>query len=87
MRFAAWVLVDHEKPDSLACRYGGWTLAAFCKVEPLDGSALFIIVPGFDHDKGKRMSGIEIACVEVESVLKSLAAAARHMSIQAPFRG
>ena len=50
-------------------------LAAFGKVEALDGGTFLVVVPGFDHDERQRMSRIEVTVVQVQRVFESLAAA------------
>src|ERR1700730_14145956 len=60
-------------------------LATLCKVEALNGGALFVVVPGFDHHKWQGMGGVKIAIVEVQRVLESFPAAVRHVTIQSPF--
>src|ERR1700722_14802422 len=61
-------------------------LAAFCEIQAFDRRTLFVVVPGLDQYKGEGMRRVKIAIVEVKSVLESLAAAGRHVTIQAPFR-
>src|SRR5580765_1981399 len=62
-------------------------LAALGKAQALDRSTLFEVIPGFDHDERKRISGVEVPVVEVQSVFERLAAPRLHVAIQAPLGG
>ena len=64
---------------------GGRTLTALRKAQAFNRRALFVIVPGFDHDKGKRVAGVEIPVIEVKRILEGLPTATLHVTVQAPF--
>ena len=57
----------------MAIAHAGFNLRAF-----------FIIVPGRDQKEGNRVLGIVIAMEKFQGVFEGLAAAAVHVTIQAP---